>query len=167
MLNAPARRVPICRLRISGTPHNHQLHASQWHTAIARPIICMQHAVDLDANSCYYSPAASSSGYRLDSHFTNEGTSSAIDEGNEELVRKRGILPSMSEVRSLDSPPASLLVAIRHSTCPAPDSVTRSTDTYLPLTLDFSGPCFSKHPSWCIGRETEVSGVLPRQLYCS
>jgi hypothetical protein len=65
--------------------------------------------------------------------------------GKEELVMKRGMFP-----------PASLLVAMSHST-PLSDSFTHSTETYFPRTLFFSLPTFSGHFGWEKGIETGVS----------
>ena len=86
--------------------------------------------------------------------------------GSDALVTKRGMLPSVSispspplnGVAKLHVPPASLLVAIRHSTSPPPSlSVTRSTETYFPRTLDFSAPCFSGQLGCANGIDTALS----------
>ena len=72
-------------------------------------------------------------------------------EGSDLFVMNLGILP-----------PASLLVAILHSTlAPFPCSVTFSTETYLPRTRDFSVPCFSRHLSWTNGMDTERQSESP------
>ena len=93
--------------------------------------------------------------------------------GSDALVTKRGMLPSVSispspplnGVAKLHVPPASLLVAIRHSTSPPPSlSVTRSTETYFPRTLDFSAPCFSGQSGCANGIDTAVSDRALRRV---
>jgi len=100
----------------------------------------------------------SSSGNLRSIQERNDGTSSAILLGNDELVMNRGILPVVQllcpSLRK-DSPPASLLVAILHSTsAPPAASDTRSTETYFPLTLEASLPCFGGQSGCSNGIET-------------
>lgn len=76
------------------------------------------------------------------------------------LVIKRGMLPGggirpNNRTGEDNSPPASELVAIFHSTFFPPSiSRTRSTETYFPLTLAFSPPIFSGQSGCRKGSET-------------
>jgi hypothetical protein len=107
----------------------------------------------------------SSSGNLRSIHERNEGTSSAILLGKDELVINLGMLPEgQNEIHvteSIDSPPASLLVAILQSTsAPFAASDTLSTETYFPLTVEASFPCFGGQSGCSNGIDTWIQ-LLP------